>query len=227
MISIRKDLNNNSVWNSFGLDGIRGILCDLDDTLYAYESCNKTGYSAARLKASERFDMPGETFDEFWKVGRQKVHHDLAPFAAGHSRLLYAQKLAEHFFGHTHPSFTLEIEETYWSAFLERMIWNPDAEAFMQKAKEAGLEVCIVTDLTAQIQHRKWLKLDLGRFARYMVSSEEAGYEKPSPIIFKLALEKMCMQPSEVIMIGDNLRKDIEGAQAMGIRAYQINTAEE
>jgi putative hydrolase of the HAD superfamily len=218
-------INQSNCWSKINYEGYQGILCDLDDTLYDYDPCNKAGYAAARKVAANCFDMPGVVFDKYWKAGRQQVHHNLAPFAAGHSRLLYAQKLAEHFYGHTHPSFTLEIEEAYWSAFLERIIWNPDAEAFMQKATEAGLEVCIVTDLTAQIQHRKWLKLDLGRFARYMVSSEEAGYEKPSPIIFKLALEKLGMQPSEVLMIGDSMEKDIKGAEALGIRPFDIKSS--
>lgn len=194
----------------------------MDDTLYAYEPCNKAGYEAAKRLANDEFGVEPDSFDKLWKAGREKVHLDLAPFAAGHSRLLYAQKLAEDYFGYTHAGFTLKIEEAYWSAFLETMKWNSEAENFLLKAKKAGLVVCIVTDLTAQIQHRKWLKLDLGRFARFMVSSEEAGYEKPNPVIFKLALEKLGMKPEEVIMIGDSHKKDILGAEVMGIRAYQI-----
>lgn len=204
------------------IDNIKGILCDLDDTLYAYEPCNKAGFAAAKIMALDEFGVDNESFDKLWKEGREKVHQDLAPFAAGHSRLLYAQKLAESHFGYTHADFTLKVEEAYWSAFLEQMVLNPEAESFLKVASEAGIEICIVTDLTAQIQHRKWLKLGLGRFVRYMVSSEEAGYEKPNPSIFKLALDKMGMQPSEVIMIGDSHKKDIIGAEAMGIRAYHI-----
>jgi len=209
-------------WNNIEIQDIKGILCDLDDTLYAYEPCNKAGYAAVRQLACEKFAIPGEAFDEYWKQGRQVIHHDLASFGAGHSRLLYAQKVAEQYFGHTHPEFTLLAEEAYWSAFLDRMEWDADARSFLERAQQAGLDICIVTDLTAQIQHRKWLKLGLGAHVRYMVSSEEAGYEKPEPAIFKLALQKLGMKPEEVIMIGDSLRKDVQGAEVMGIRAYHI-----
>ncbi len=178
---------------------------------------------ALRHLADEKFDIPHDIFDEYWKQARQMVHKDLASFGAGHSRLLYAQKVAEQHFGHTHPEFSLLAEETYWSAFLDAMEWDVEAKAFLERAKLAGLDVCIVTDLTAQIQHRKWLKLDLGRYARYMATSEEAGYEKPQPAIFNLALNKLGMQPEEVIMIGDSLSKDVEGAKALGILAYHIN----
>jgi putative hydrolase of the HAD superfamily len=212
-------LNN---WNNTSIEGLKGILCDLDDTLYAYEPCNKEGYAAVRNLTVENFGIPGKAFDEYWKQGRQAVHEDLAQFAAGHSRLLYAQKALEKYFGHTHPEFTLLAEETYWSAFLDTMEWDSEALAFLEKAKQAGLDVCIVTDLTAQIQHRKWLKLDLGRYVRYMVTSEEAGYEKPHPAIYNLALQKLGVHAGEVIMIGDSLKKDVQGAEALGIRAYHV-----
>lgn len=209
-------------WNNISIEGLKGILCDLDDTLYAYESCNKAGYAAVRHLAGEKYGIPGEAFDEYWKQGRQVVHHDLAAFGAGHSRLLYAQKAFEQCFGQTRPEFILLAEETYWSAFLDTMKWDSEALAFLEKVKQAGVDVCIVTDLTAQIQHRKWMKLNLGRYARYMVTSEEAGYEKPHPAIYNLALQKLAMGSNEVIMIGDSLKKDVQGAEALGIRAYHI-----
>jgi putative hydrolase of the HAD superfamily len=210
-------------WSDIKLTNLQGVLIDLDDTLYAYKPCNEKGYAAVRQLAGEMYAIPSDSFDELWKQGRQMVHNDLAPFGAGHSRLLYAQKVAEQHFGYTQPEFTLLAEETYWSAFLDTMVWDVEAKAFLERAKRTGLDVCIVTDLTAQIQKRKWLKLDLGSYARYMVTSEEAGFEKPQPAIFNLALKKLGMKPEEVIMIGDSLSKDVEGARALGIRAYHIN----
>jgi len=80
-----------------------------------------------------------------------------------------------------------------------------------------------VTDLTAQIQLQKWQKLGLQRYIDFLVSSEEAGVEKPSPYIFELALDKLQLKAHEVIMIGDNANKDIAGANALQIKAYQVN----
>jgi HAD superfamily hydrolase (TIGR01549 family) len=213
-------------WDKISLANVQGLLCDLDNTLYAYEPCNKAGFMAVRHLADEKFNIPSKAFEEYWKEARKIVHKDLAPFGAGHSRLLYAQKVAEQHFGFTHPEFSLLAEETYWSAFLDSMEWDVEAKAFLERAKSSGLDVCIVTDLTAQIQHRKWMKLNLGRYARFMVTSEEAGYEKPQPDIFNLALNKLGMKPDEVIMIGDSLSKDVEGAKALGIRAYHVKRDE-
>ena len=40
---------------------------------------------------------------------------------------------------------------------------------------------------------------------------------KPDPIIYRAALEKLQLRPSEVLMIGDSLEHDIGGAMAAGV----------
>jgi putative hydrolase of the HAD superfamily len=102
------------------------------------------------------------------------------------------------------------------------MVFNLGVEAFLQEAKDKGIKMCIVTDLTAQIQMRKWIKLDLGRYIDFLVSSEEAGIEKPASYMFELAMEKLGVKAEDCIMIGDSEEKDIKGAEALGIKAYKV-----
>jgi putative hydrolase of the HAD superfamily len=172
--------------------------------------------------AHEKYGIKKEDFENAWKTGRNQVHKDLHCQGASHSRLLYVQKLYETHYNKTNPVFSLEMEETYWGTFLNTMEFKPGVEDFLQEAKDKGIKMCIVTDLTAQIQMRKWLKLDLGRYVDFLVSSEEAGIEKPGSYIFELALEKLGMKAEECIMIGDSDEKDIKGAEALGIKAYLV-----
>lgn len=204
------------------LSNIKAILLDLDDTLYAYKPCHQAGYESCKALAQEKYNISHTDFEVAWKAGRGKVHQDLHGQGASHSRLLYAQKASEVLFGKTHPVFALEMEETYWSVFLETMEFKPGVEAFLQEAKDKGIKMCIVTDLTSQIQMRKWMKLDLGRYIEFLVSSEEAGVEKPGGYMFELAMEKLGVKAEECIMIGDSEEKDIKGAEAMGIKAYKV-----
>ncbi len=204
------------------LSNLKAILLDLDDTLYAYKPCHQAGYEACKVMAQEKYNISNADFEATWKAGRDKVHQDLHGQGASHSRLLYAQKASEVLFGETHPVFALEMEEAYWSVFLGTMEFKPGVEAFLQEAKDKGIKMCIVTDLTAQIQMQKWLKLDLGRYIDFLVSSEEAGIEKPGKYMFELAMEKLGVKPEECIMIGDSEEKDIKGAEALGIKAYKV-----
>lgn len=73
-----------------------------------------------------------------------------------------------------------------------------------------------MTDLTAQIQFRKLVYLELDQRFEYVVTSEESGADKPNQVGFKIALEKLGVtEPSNEIvwMIGDNVVSDIEGAK--------------
>jgi len=204
------------------LTNIKALLLDLDDTLYAYKPCHQAGYEACKHLAQEKYNINPTDFENAWKTGRNRVHQDLHGQGASHSRLLYVQKLYETLYNKTNPTFALEMEETYWGTFLETMEFKPGVEDFLQEAKNKGIKMCIVTDLTAQIQMRKWLKLDLGRYIDYLVTSEEAGIEKPGRYMFELALEKLGVKAEECVMIGDSEEKDIKGAEAMGIKAYLV-----
>lgn len=199
---------------------------DLDDTIYAYDPCNKAAFDACSKFALETYSIEPEIFKTHWDNGRKRVHTDLNSQGSSHSRLLYAQKLSESFFGFTHPRFAIEIEEMYWNTFLETMKWNQSIKTILEEAKGVGMEMCIVTDLTAHIQLRKWEKLQLSSYFKYLISSEEAGIEKPHPKMFELALEKLALKPEEVLMFGDSARKDVEGAQALGIKSYLVKDGE-
>ena len=84
-------------------------------------------------------------------------------------------------------------------------------------------KVCIITDLTAEIQYRKIKKLKLTNLIDFIVTSEEAGIEKPSSNIFELALKKINLKSSEICMIGDSYEKDIVGGINLGIKSFWFN----
>jgi putative hydrolase of the HAD superfamily len=45
---------------------------------------------------------------------------------------------------------------------------------------------------------------------------------KPHPAIYRQALEELGVAPSEAVMVGDDLRADIGGALAAGMRAVWV-----
>lgn len=55
------------------------------------------------------------------------------------------------------------------------------------------------------------------------VFSDEVGYHKPHPSIFRTALRNLEVKPEEVIHIGDLLESDVAGAKAMGIKTVWFN----
>ncbi len=55
-----------------------------------------------------------------------------------------------------------------------------------------------------------------------IVYSAEVGFEKPHPGIFESALARLGVEPEEALHVGDSRRRDIEGAQAVGMHAVLL-----
>ena len=114
----------------------------------------------------------------------------------------------------------LEIYDIYWNTFLEKMELFDGVISFFEKYEG---KICIITDLTAHIQYRKIIKLNLQNYINSIVTSEETGKEKPHPFNFILALNKLKLNVEDVVMIGDNFDKDILGATNLKINSIWIN----
>jgi HAD superfamily hydrolase (TIGR01458 family) len=71
------------------------------------------------------------------------------------------------------------------------------------------------------------LKLDIGAFVaglEYATGAIATVVGKPSPQMFKAAIEDMKLPPTDVVMIGDDIRHDVGGAQQAGIRGVLVRT---
>tara|TARA_B100000780_G_C21125245_1_gene456362 strand:+ start:3295 stop:3975 length:681 start_codon:yes stop_codon:yes gene_type:complete len=201
----------------------KGILLDLDNTLYNYEDAHAVALEKAVNVFHGISKIDKTIILHAYKSAREKVHIDLAETASSHNRLLYFQKMCEIL--NVNPlKDALHLYNTYWDCFLENMHLFDGVEQFLKNYKG---KVCIITDLTAQIQYRKIKKLNLEKYINYIVTSEEAGKEKPHQYIFMLCLDKMHLNKNDVCMVGDSFNKDIKGALSLGMNAYWINSNKE
>jgi putative hydrolase of the HAD superfamily len=73
---------------------------------------------------------------------------------------------------------------------------------------------------------------DLGAFVRHFALEVDAwlasgsyGKVKPSPLIFRAALELVGCEPEAALMVGDSPRDDIAGARTVGMRALLLDRA--
>ncbi len=71
------------------------------------------------------------------------------------------------------------------------------------------------------------LRLDIGAFVaglEYATGSMATVVGKPSPTMFKAAVEDMGLTTDDVVMIGDDVHHDVAGAQKAGIRGVLVKT---
>ncbi|NQV78126.1 MAG: HAD family hydrolase [Lutibacter sp.] len=197
----------------------KGILLDIDNTLYDYNITHSFAKNRVLDYCMVKFNLSKEDVNRAYEKARNQVHNELRETAASHNRLLYFQRMLEML--KVNPmKYGLEMYTIYWDSFLEVLKPFDEIYVLLEKYKN---KICLLTDLTAHIQYRKIKKLGLEKYCQNIVTSEEAGREKPHPFMFMLALQKLDLKADEVCMIGDSFKKDIAGAEGLGMEAIWFN----
>lgn len=189
------------------------VLLDLDNTLYPYHPSHEAGMAAARALADLSLNLPAPDFDRCFADARSEIKARLGDQAASHHRLLYFQRMLERAGLASRPFEALQLEQAYWRAYIDTARLFPQVMDFLDDLRLADIPAVIVTDLTASIQLRKMIALELDTRIDWIVSSEESGHDKPHPASFELALAKLGGIEGPVWMVGDNHPSDLIGAK--------------
>jgi HAD superfamily hydrolase (TIGR01549 family) len=189
------------------------VLFDTDNTLYPYDPAHMAAQQAVKQKVMSTFSIGAKDFDFAFDEARQQIKMRLGNTASSHSRLLYLQRMLEIMGLGSQVLLALDFEQTYWRTFLANAKLFDDVKELLDDLRILGIPTAIVTDLTAQIQFRKMVYFGLDHFFNYIVTSEEAGFDKPHEAPFLIALEKMQPKGDCIWMIGDNPVNDIQGAR--------------
>ena len=198
------------------------VLFDTDNTLYAYDEPHKAGMTAVKSKVIRVFSISDEDFEKSFKLAREDVKRRINKTAASHSRLLYMQRMMEILGLGSQVLLALDLEQTYWRTFLAESRLFDEVKDLLDDLRILGIPAIVVTDLTAQIQFRKLVYFGLENSFNFVVTSEEAGFDKPHDAPFKIALEKANIKDGSLWMIGDNPINDIQGAkEAIGAITLQ------
>lgn len=189
------------------------FLFDTDNTLYPYDPAHAAAMQAVRRKVASTFSITEADFDMAYGEARQQIKHRLEHTASSHSRLLYLQRMLEIMGLGSQVLLALDFEQTYWRSFLSNAVLFDGVKDVLDDIRLLGIPTAIVTDLTAQIQFRKVVYFGLDHYFDYIVTSEEAGHDKPHEAPFQIAIEKMRPKGDRIWMIGDNPVNDILGAR--------------
>lgn len=201
----------------------RAVLFDLDNTLYDYSPVHKKALTKAyKIFNGQIQKISKEKFTRLFNLSKIEIHQELSGTASSHNRVLYFQRLVEKTHNTIDPKIILTLYEAYWRTFLENMKLKKGVLETLKSLKKLDIKIVLVSDLTTNIQLRKIHKLKITPYIDFLVTSEEAGSEKPHLIMFLLALKKLNLLPEEVIFVGDDKNKDISGANAAGMDTIWI-----
>jgi len=203
----------------------RLVLMDLDDTLFDTEKTFKIAEKKCFDYLKKEYPLiTFNLFEKVYKKARGEINSGLYGTASSHNRLLYFQRLFELFGLGIEPKILHEVNNIYWDYVYSYIKLYPNVKKVLKLLKGNNIKVGIVTDLLIHIQIEKLRRLGIEDYIDFVVSSEEAGKEKPDLPIFLLALKKGGHTAKETIMIGNSIERDIKGAKKIGITTVLKNT---
>ena len=202
----------------------RGVLIDIDDTLYSYQEAHDVAIREVYNKVVIFQSLDFLNFKERYVKYRKEVADFHGGTAATRSRFLAFQKLLEYLGYRPAYNKALDAEDVYWSSLIAIAKPYEHVLGLLKYLVKHDIPVCAVTDMQARVQAQKLRQFGITNYVDYLVTSEEVGCEKPNETIFLRAIEKLHATPDTVAMVGDNIKKDILGSQKLGIAAWQVTT---
>lgn len=209
---------------------MKAVFFDIDNTLYSYDAGNQAGMEALEEYAARELQISPEEFRRVFRqavgVVKERVGCDSA---ATHNRLIRMQCILEILKKPLYPHAKM-MYHRYWDSLIGVSQPEDGAAELMRALKAKGIGVGIGTDMTAYIQYEKLEKLGLAPYIDWIVTSEEAGAEKPSQRFFELCARKAGGDASQCIFVGDSLKKDVIGSSEngfVGVWYHKDPTAEE
>ena len=83
--------------------------------------------------------------------------------------------------------------------------------------RRAGWAVGIVTNGPPDLQRQKLMRTGLLSHVDEVAISGELGWGKPDAAIFEYILDRLEVEPTDALMVGASLHRDMEGAASLGI----------
>lgn len=178
---------------------IKGVVFDLDDTLYSEKQYVRSGFRAvARLLES------GEAEEKLWEYfleGKSAIDELL-------NELGQQEKKAQCL--HAYREHMPEIE-----------LYEGVGE-LIQRLKEEEILVGIITDGRVEGQKNKLAALGLDRLITDVIITDALGgvrFRKPNDIAFRIMQCRWGIPFEEMVYIGDNPNKDFQAPKQLGMRS--------
>lgn len=140
----------------------------------------------------------------------------------------------EAFWNNMEPELSISTEESenialkfYENEFNQAMCTTkptPVSNQIVKKAKSRGLETYLATNPVfprcATMNRIRWAGLDAEDF-KVITTYETCTYCKPNPEYFRGILEEFSLDPSECLMVGNDVEEDL-AIRSLGVKTYLV-----
>src|SRR5574344_966573 len=200
----------------------RGVIFDLYGTLFFYKNMGKAFFSwheslalgAKELGFSTSAEQMAKECETFFSFPVTRLFN-ITPYE---ERLLFLFKKIG-----ANPSldWICDFSNRSMDSWQKEMVLHPEAIPFLDELKRANVKTAILSNFDHYPHVYRFLKqTKLSDLMDAIVISSEVGLKKPDAEIFEYTLQKLNLSASSTLMVGDDYKKDIEGAKKFGLMTH-------
>jgi putative hydrolase of the HAD superfamily len=193
---------------------IKAVLFDIDNTLYDTKALVVASRRNA-IKAMVEAGFEADIEEAFRKLNDIVKHY-------GPNYDQHYDRLLEAYGSKPNPHIIAAGIIAYHNTKVAYLVPYADTIPALLKLKEKNIKLGVVTDGLPVKQWEKLIRLGIQHFFDTVIISENYQTTKPDIKLFKEALKKLSVKPSQTMMVGDRVDKDISGANKAGLVSVQI-----
>ena len=205
------------------------LLFDLDNTLVDDNENRK--YAIKKILNARKEDITEEKLenfikldDKYWKDRAERKIKDPYEFKTLEEKTTWIR--AQRFIMYFNCSFeeAVKINENYINYLRNSIVPIKNAEEILKYLNKKQYEIYIVTNGPAKPVENKLNSINAKKYIKSIFTAEEAGYMKPHQEFFDKFFKKINnYQKDEMLIIGDELEKDVLGGIQNGIDSCWFN----
>jgi len=196
------------------LQGIRAVVFDAYGTLFDVAS--------AAERAKDQLGARWQPLADLWRA-KQLQYTWLRSLMGRHADFWRVTADALDFALETHGNDDRALRARLMSLY-ERLGAYPDARPALERLQAKGLKLAILSNGAPRMLAAAAESAGLAPLLGAVLSVEEVGIYKPSPAVYKLALDRLRLWPAEIAFVSAS-GWDACGAKACGLRVAWCNRA--
>lgn len=212
-IQICNNISDKSIYSRFdqsvcieaGKGSVKGVIFDLDDTLYSEKEYVRSGFKAVCDY------LGGDYENDLWAYYESGVY-PIDALLARIGRMDEKEKVLSIYRNHM-PNIQL----------------YSGVKDMLRKIKKEGKRIGIITDGRPEGQRNKITALGLWDLVDDVIITDELGgiqFRKPCDIAFRIVITRWKLNRADVVYVGDNISKDFLAPQQLGMRCIWFRNSD-
>lgn len=204
---------NESINNNYGCGQIKGIIFDLDDTLY-----NEIDYVRSGFRAVAKY------LETFLNQKEEEIFYDLMEIFELDKGNVFNKLIKRYNLENCSEDIILRCIDIYRNHYPDIKL-SVQTENLLHYLKDRNYKLGIITDGRPQGQKNKIKALDLEKFVDYIIITDELGgvsFRKPHTLAYLKMKEYFNVEAEQIVCVADNPAKDFITPNKLGMLTVMV-----